>query len=67
MPLPQILHMTMTATAISATHQFEVQLLIAEPDRVRPMAMMMGPVTTGGKNSRTLFTPKALNRPASRK
>ena len=38
-----------------------MQLLIAEEDRIRPMQMMMGPVTIGGKNFMTFFTPNALN------
>ena len=32
--------------------------------RFRPMAMMMGPVTMGGKKRMTFFAPKTLNRPA---
>ena len=48
-PLPQMLQTMMIAIARMAIHQFWPQLLIAEPERIRPMAMMMGPVTMGGK------------------
>ena len=47
-----------------AIHQLPVQLLMAEEERFRPMAMMMGPVTMGGKKRMTFFAPKTLNRPA---
>ncbi len=50
-----------------AIHQFCWQFPMAEPESVRPMAMMMGPVTTGGKKRRTFFAPKALMRPATMK
>ena len=40
-------------------------LLMAEGARIRPMEMMMGPVTTGGKNRITLFTPKRWMSPAT--
>ena len=59
-PLPQMLKMTMTASAIRASPQFVFALLIAEPARERPMQMMTGPVTTGGRKCMTLFTPTAL-------
>ena len=61
MPLPQMLQATMMAMATMATHQLLEQLLMAEEDRFRPMAMMMGPVTIGGKKRMTLLAPKALN------
>ena len=49
---------TMTTTiATRATSQFVVQLLMAEGARLRPMAMMIGPVTTGGKNFMTFLLP----------
>ena len=52
MPRPQILK-TMTVTrAMMATGQLVAQLLMADGARIRPMAMMMGPVTTGGKKRR---------------
>ena len=61
MPLPQMLAATMMAMAASAIHQFCEQLLMALEDRFRPMAMMMGPVTIGGKKRMTFLAPNALN------
>ena len=52
----------MIAIATMAIHQLPVQLSMAEEDRVRPMAMMMGPVTMGGKKRMTFLAPKTLNR-----
>ena len=60
MPLPQMLQMMTTTMATRAIHQLVEQLLMAEGARIRPMAMMMGPVTTGGKKRITFFEPKAL-------
>ena len=65
--LPQMLQTMMMKMARRAIHQFWVQFWMAEPERVRPMAMMIGPVTMGGKNRITFFAPKAANRPASTK
>ena len=45
---------TMATTAIS---QLVEQLLMAEEERFRPMAMMMGPVTMGGKKRMTFLMP----------
>ena len=59
-PLPQILQITTSAIATTAISQSAEQLLIADWDRVRPMAMMMGPVTMGGKKRITLPVPKIL-------
>ena len=67
MPLPQILQTMMMAMASKAIHQLVLQLEMAEPDRVKPMAMMIGPVTTGGKKRITFFGPKAANKPARMK
>ena len=58
-PLPQILQTMTTAMATRAIHQLVAQLLIAPEDRVRPMQIMTGPVTMGGKKRMTFFTPKA--------
>ena len=60
MPLPQMLHTTTMAMASSAIHQLASQLLMAELARHRPMQMMTGPVTMGGKKRMTLFVPKDL-------
>ena len=49
MPLPQMLHTMMISVARRAIQTLLMQLLMAEPESVRPMAMMIGPVTTGGK------------------
>ena len=49
-----------SAIATTAIRQSAEQLLIADWDRVRPMAMMMGPVTMGGKKRITLPVPNIL-------
>ena len=49
MPLPQMLATMMTAMATRASHQQVWALLMAEPARFRPIMMIMGPVTMGGK------------------
>ena len=36
-------------------------MAMAEPDRFRPMRMMMGPVTMGGKKRMTFWGPTSLN------
>ena len=59
-PLPQILQMMTTTIATSAIHQLALQLLIADGARFNPIAMMIGPVTTGGKYFMTLEEPHAL-------
>ena len=55
MPLPQILKTTMVASAIKASSQFVEALLTAEPARLRPIQMIIGPVTTGGRKRITFF------------
>ena len=55
----------MMTMANSATHQFVWQFWIAEPERIRPMQMMIGPVTTGGKNFITFLAPNAAKSAAS--
>ena len=67
MPLPQILQMTTMTIATSATHQQLSTLLIAEGARLRPIEMMIGPVTIGGKYFITLLVPYALKSAASRR
>ena len=48
-PLPHI-DDTMTVTIeMIASNQFVWQLAMAEPESTRPMAITIGPVTTGGK------------------
>ena len=53
------------AIASSAIHQLEEQLFTAEFARLRPMQMMTGPVTIGGKKRITRCAPKARNSAAS--
>ena len=65
MPRPQMLQMTITATAITATSQLVWQLAMAELARIRPMEMTMGPVTTGGKKRMTRLAPNARKSAAS--
>ena len=66
-PLPHMaVQMTMTM-AVMASSQLAVQLWMAEPERVRPMAMTMGPVTTGGKKRMIRSVPKLLSKAAMTK
>ena len=50
MPLPQMLHTITVASAAKASSQLLWQFLMALGAKIRPMEMMIGPVTTGGKN-----------------
>ena len=59
-PLPQMLQTITTAMATRATGQLAWQLFTALLESERPMDIMMGPVTMGGKKRMTLRTPKAL-------
>ncbi len=63
-PLPQMLHTTIMASAMKASSQLDWQFVMALGARIRPMAMMMGPVTTGGKKRIIRFTPNTLIRAA---
>ena len=56
-PFPQILNTIMVASAINARSQFVEALLMAEPARLKPIQIMIGPVTTGGRKRITFFTP----------
>ena len=49
-PLPHMLQTIMTTTDSAASHQFSAALVTALGARIRPIRMMIGPVTTGGKN-----------------
>ena len=53
--------------ASRAIHQLLLQFWMALPLSVRPMAMMMGPVTMGGKKRITFLTPYAEMNAASTK
>ena len=59
-PLPQILQMMTTKIATRAMGQLVEQLFRAEGARIRPMEMMIGPVTTGGKKVITFLDPTDL-------
>ena len=61
MPLPQMLHAMTTTIASRAIHQLVWQLLMALDAKVMPMQMMIGPVTTGGKNRMTFCAPNRRN------
>ena len=63
-PLPQMLQAITTTIATIAIHQLVAQLLIADVERLRPIAIIIGPVTIGGKNLIILLVPNALIRPA---
>ena len=64
MPLPQMLQTPMTARATRASVQLPLQEPTATGARPRPIAMMIGPVTIGGKQRITRLTPNALIAPA---
>ena len=66
-PRPKIENEITVTMATSATGQFVVQLLTATGARTSPMPMMIGPVTTGGKNFMTVLTPQALTKPDTMK
>ena len=65
MPRPQMLATTMMAMDTMASHQQVWALDTAEGARFRPIRIMMGPVTTGGRKRMTLLTPTALMMAAS--
>ena len=57
MPFPHILQTMITTTERAASHQFSEALVTALGARIRPMRMMIGPVTTGGKKRITRLIP----------
>ena len=59
-PLPQILKIMIVTRAMRARSQLVEALLMAEPARLSPMQMMIGPVTTGGRKRMTFLTPTSL-------
>ncbi len=61
-PFPQMLHTITTAIATNAIIQLAEQLEIAVLERVKPIEIIIGPVTTGGKNFITRPAPKTLNK-----
>ncbi len=67
MPLPQMLQTMTVPSATKASSQLAWQLVMAEGARIRPMEMMMGPVTTGGKKCMMRRMPKVeMSRLAAR-
>ena len=60
MPLPQMLNAITTARATKARNQFAEALLTAEGASESPIQIMIGPVTTGGRNLITFLTPTSL-------
>ena len=64
MPLPNRLTATTIAIVMTASTQLVEALVMAELDRIRPMRMMIGPVTTGGNSFMIFFAPKIWNRAA---
>ena len=64
MPLPQMAVQMTMAMAVTASSQLPVQFCMADPESVRPMAITMGPVTTGGKKRITRSVPKLLSKAA---
>ena len=59
MPLPKILQTITTTMAVKANAQLLEQFSTADLDRFKPIAIIIGPVTTGGKNCITFFAPNA--------
>ena len=59
-PLPHTLNTMIVARATIARNQLVEALPIAEPARESPIQMMIGPVTTGGRNRITFFMPTTL-------
>ena len=59
-PLPQILKMMITASATIAKNQLLDALETADGASVRPIQMIIGPVTTGGRKRITRYTPTVL-------
>ena len=60
-----MLHTITMAMAIIARSQSVLQLFIADGASMRPMAIIIGPVTTGGKNFITFFAPNNLTNAAT--
>ena len=65
MPLPNRFTLMMIAMAIIARIQFADALLMPTGARIKPMRMMIGPVTTGGKSLMIFLGPKTPKRIAS--
>ena len=66
-PLPHMLNTMITARATMARSQLVEALEIADDANDKPMQIMIGPVTTGGRNFITLLTPTNLKISATTK
>ena len=66
-PFPKILKKITIANAIIASGQHVTQLFSADGAKQRPIAIIIGPVTTGGNNFITFETPINLIHNASTK
>ncbi len=51
MPLPHILQAMTTTIATTGDEPVGFAVIDSEEERIRPMAMMMGPVTIGGRSA----------------
>ncbi len=67
MPRPHTEKAITVRMATSAIGHDDSQLFTATGERTRPMPMMIGPVTTGGKYFITVLTPQAFTNPATMK
>ena len=66
-PFPQMEEPITTVMATMERSQFCEQLLMAEPESVRPIAITIGPVTIGGKKRITFSVPNIFRRNAMMK
>ena len=62
-----MLQITTIRIATNATIQLAEQLSTADCDKVNPIEIMIGPVTTGGKNFITFLIPNILINAANTK
>ena len=67
MPLPKTLAGITVASATRAKGQLVAQFWMALPERTSPMAIIIGPVTSGGKKRMILSMPNDLMSAAIRK
>ncbi|MPN52049.1 hypothetical protein SDC9_199701 [bioreactor metagenome] len=66
-PLANILTMMAVTRAIIASNQFSDAIFTPVPESDKPISMMTGPMTTGGNNRWTIFTPCHLTSALIRK
>ena len=60
MPLPQMLQPMISSMVMTASSQLAWQLVMALGARIKPIRMMIGPVTTGGNRRMTRLIPNTL-------